>query len=164
MLSSKEKKRLYDIEYRRKNKEKLKRIKKAYYEKNKAEIYEKKRSRVDDDFRARHAAYCRQPEYAERKRKYDRVHRALKKCGEFWESDLIVAEILKECRSLAPSKNKRLYARINKERIVARNAAKRLEKAISDLTNGAGEEVLQRAWTRETRSYLELFHEKMKPS
>lgn len=154
MLSSKEK-RLYDIEYRRKNKEKIRARKKAYYEANKKDLYAKKRARVNDEFRARHAAYCRKPEYAERKRKYDRILRAIKKCGEFWESDLIITEILRECRKQEPNKNERLYAKLNVTRIVKRNNDKRLRNAIDKIVDGAGIEILQKGWTPERREILE---------
>lgn len=155
MLNSREEKRLHDVEYRLKNKEKIKARQKAYYEANKKEIYAKKRAKVDDEFKARHAAYCRNPRYAERKRKYDRVLRAMKKCGNFWESDLIITEILRECRKQSPDQNERLYAKLNVIRIVRRNNDKRLNVAINKINNGADRCILQKGWTPERREMLE---------
>ena len=89
----KEAKRLYDVEYRRKNAELLKQKKaeyfKATYDPQKAAIHRKQHMQ-------RHVEYCRKPEYKEYKRRYDAEHRAKKEYGEFWQCFLIVASIDKE--------------------------------------------------------------------
>lgn len=89
----KEEKRLYDIEYRNKNKSMLKAKKKTYfqatYNPEKAAIERKKRM-------PKHLEYCRQPEYRAKKKVYDRQYRAKAMYGEFWESFLLVEDIDKE--------------------------------------------------------------------
>jgi hypothetical protein len=85
-----ERKRLYDIEYRKKNREKLKAKKAAYfqrtYDPQKAAIERKKNMH-------RHIEYCRRPEYKEWKRNYDRIYRAKKIYGDYWESHLAIVDI-----------------------------------------------------------------------
>lgn len=86
----KEEKRLYDIEYRNKNKDMLKVKKAAYfkatYDPEKAAIERKKRM-------PKHIEYCRQPEYRAKKKQYDSQYLAKKNYGEFWESALLIMDI-----------------------------------------------------------------------
>ena len=92
----KEEKRLYDIEYRRKNRAALKAKKAAYFQRTydpaKAAIQRKGRM-------AYHVEYCRRPEYRAWKREYDRQYRAKRDYGEFWECFLLTQDIRDECLS-----------------------------------------------------------------
>jgi hypothetical protein len=95
-LSDEEKKAIksdYDKMYREKNLEKIKSNKKEYFKRTynpeEAKVIRKKRM-------PKHVAYCRRPEYREKKKIYDQKHRAQQNYGEFWESFLLVQEIHKE--------------------------------------------------------------------
>lgn len=91
-----EEKRLYDAEYRAKNRAMLKAKKAAYHRRT----YDPEQARVDRKKRsAQHAEYCRRPEYREWKREYDRRHRAVKHYGEYADSFLLVMDIRAECLS-----------------------------------------------------------------
>jgi hypothetical protein len=89
----KEIKRLYDIEYRKKNLESIKKKKAAWFQRDydpvKAAVKRKERMPY-------HVEYCQQPEYKKWKKKYDEAYRAKKQFGEFWQAFLIVTEINKE--------------------------------------------------------------------
>lgn len=91
-----EKKRIYDIEYRELNQEKIKKTKSEYNKKTYnpalAAIERKKNMH-------RHVEYCRQPEYKEKKRIYDREFKAKKDYGELWEIQLLTLKIEEECLS-----------------------------------------------------------------
>jgi hypothetical protein len=91
-----EEKRLYDIEYRTKNRALLKTKKAAYfrrtYDPQEAAVKRKERMPF-------HVEYCRRPEYREYKRGYDRQHRAKKFYGPFWESFLLTMDIRSEALS-----------------------------------------------------------------
>ena len=89
-------KRLYDEQYRLKNKDSLK-VSKAEYNKRtydpvKAAVKRKKNM-------ARHVEYCRQPEYKEKKKQYDRNYRAKLKYGELWEVAVLAMQIQDEVLS-----------------------------------------------------------------
>lgn len=103
-LSKKEKKRLYDMEYRRLNKEKLKEKKakwfKAHYNPEKAAIERKLKS-------AQHSEYCRKPEYKKYKSEYDKIARH----GEFRECYELMEQIFKIAREYYESKYERIKAR-----------------------------------------------------
>lgn len=91
-----ENKRLYDIGYRNNNSESLK-VKKAiwfkgYYDPIEAAIKRKENMH-------RHVKYCRQPDYVKKKKEYDRVYRAKKNHGEYWEVALLLLEIQDEVLS-----------------------------------------------------------------
>lgn len=89
-----EAKRLYDIEYRRKNRAMLKAKKAAYfrltYDPVKAAIERKKRMHL-------HVAYCRQPRYKAWKRLYDRKRRD-SKYGPFAEAARLAIELNREIK------------------------------------------------------------------
>lgn len=91
-----EDKRLYDEQYRNKNKAILKISKAEYnrrtYDPEKAAVVRKKRA-------PQHAEYCRQPEYVAWKKKYDLQYRAKKTHGEFWESQVLLMEVVEEVDS-----------------------------------------------------------------
>lgn len=91
-----EEKRLYDVEYRRKNRAMLKAKKAEYfrstYDPGQARIERRKRMPA-------HVEYCRRPEYREWKRGYDRRYRAEKEFGEYADCFLLVQDIRAECLS-----------------------------------------------------------------
>lgn len=86
----KEIKRLYDIEYRKKNHDYVEARRKAY-EKSPAGRAMQKRNR--EKFKQHHLEYCRTPEYKAWKKNYDKVNHAKYNYGEFWEANLILNEI-----------------------------------------------------------------------
>lgn len=91
-----EEKRLYDMEYRRKNRAMLKAKKAEYFQ----ATYDPEVARIERRKRAAfHAEYCRRPEYREWKREYDRRYRAEKEYGEFADCFLLVMDIRAECLS-----------------------------------------------------------------
>lgn len=87
-------KRLYDAEYRRKNRALLKEKKAAYfrqtYDPAKAAVERKKRM-------PRHVEYCRQPKYKAYKREYDRQYRA-KEYGPFAEAYMLAIDLNREIK------------------------------------------------------------------
>lgn len=88
----KEHKRLYDIEYRKKNYEKIKIKKHEYFKKdykNNPDKYREIRRKKQES----HNEYCRSPEYKKWKKKYDRKYKAKQSAGEFWESQVLLLEI-----------------------------------------------------------------------
>ena len=91
----KQEKRLYDIEYRTKNRKLLRAKKNAYfqrtYDPNKARIERKKTM-------PRHVEYCRQPRYKTYKREYDRRYRA-RDFGEFGDAYLLSVDLAHEILS-----------------------------------------------------------------
>lgn len=92
-----ERKRLYDIEYRRKNLTEIKAKKRAYFQRT----YDPAKAAIErQKTMARHIAYCRRPEYREWKHSYDSRYRARRLFGPFAESFLLLQEIEKEvaCR------------------------------------------------------------------
>lgn len=86
-------KRMYDMEYRRKNRKTLKAKKRAYFERSydpvKAAAVRKARMHL-------HVAYCQSPAYRRWKRRYDRDYRAQKLFGPFAESFLLLQKIERE--------------------------------------------------------------------
>lgn len=98
-------KRLYDMEYRRKNRELIKAKKaahfKATYDPAKAAIERKKNM-------ARHVAYCRRPEYRAWKREYDRRYTA-REYGPFAEAYLVLRDLEREIKGRM-SKYDRMFA------------------------------------------------------
>ena len=105
----KEEKRLYDMEYRSKNRELLKEKKAAYYRENRELLKEKKAAYYRENHNiekereqrkkrsAQHVQYCQRPEYRMWKKGYDRQYRAKKFYGEFAECHLLVLSIRDEC-------------------------------------------------------------------
>jgi hypothetical protein len=91
-----EEKRLYDAEYRRKNRAMLKAKKAEYFKRtyNPAKAAVERKNRM-----AAHVEYCRRPEYREWKRGYDRQYRAVKEYGEYAECFLLTQDIRAECLS-----------------------------------------------------------------
>ncbi len=82
-------KRLYDIEYRKRNRDLLKAKQQAYHLKT----YDPDKERIKRKERMpRHVEYCRQPEYKRWKREYDRQYRA-KKYGPFAESYMLTIDL-----------------------------------------------------------------------
>lgn len=89
-----EEKRLYDIEYRKKNLEMLKAKKREYFQRTydpaKAAVYRKKRMPI-------HVEYCRQPKYKAWKKEYDRKYRAAE-YGEFAEAYMLTLDLNREIK------------------------------------------------------------------
>ncbi|MCK5608262.1 hypothetical protein KAR91_40650 [Candidatus Pacearchaeota archaeon] len=150
----KEEKRLYDIEYRRKNKEKLAEKKRIYNSTARAKLLAKKR-RQKPERKQYHNEYCRQPEYRKYKHLYDVAIGAMKKYGEYWEAAVILIQIERKIKKLIPKKERAYYKR-NVRAIVARNSNKRLDNAINRIINGeVGAEILKFSWTQDKREILE---------
>lgn len=86
----KEAKRLYDIEYSKRNVEEKKIKKHEYfkrtYDPQKAAIERKKKM-------PKHIEYCRQPEYRKCKKNYDKVYHSKKNFGEMYECAIILFEL-----------------------------------------------------------------------
>lgn len=154
---NKEDKRLYDIEYRRKNGEKIKRLKAERYQRDKHKYADREKAyRRKPEVKIRHNEYCRQPEYVKKKRIWDIVYRSMEEYGDFWESAVIVTQIEKEIRKLIP-RNERLYYRRNVNNATYRNNKRRLEKAIEKIRNGeVGLEILRSSWIEESKQILEI--------
>ncbi len=108
MQNEKEKKRLYDIKYRRLNKEKINQRKREY-NKTKAGREVQKRSR--EKTKLKHLQYCQTNEYRSWKKEYDKIYRAKRKYQEFWECFLIIKEIEKIVKERIPLKYERLKER-----------------------------------------------------
>lgn len=88
-------KRIYDMEYRTKNKAMLK-AKKAKDFQNRSQArrdYEKEYRKQNMQ---RHVKYCQRSEYKEYKKKYDEEYRAKELGGEFWESYMLIVQLDKE--------------------------------------------------------------------
>lgn len=94
----KEIKRIYDEQYRSKNSELLKSKKKQWYKKT----YDPEKAAEErKKTMARHIEYCRQPEYKNYKKKYDRQYRAKKYFGDFWESFCVLLDLENEIETRA---------------------------------------------------------------
>lgn len=91
-----EEKRLYDIQYRRRNRAMLKAKKRAYFERtyDRVKAAEVRRRRMPY-----HVAYCRQPAYRRWKRRYDQNFRAQKMFGPYADSFLLLMKLEKEVAS-----------------------------------------------------------------
>lgn len=89
-----EEKRLYDIEYRKKHRRKLRKKKKEWFAKHYSEnpeLYKEKRKRK----KKYQSRYIQTPEYKRYKQGYDEKYRAKKVYGVFAESFLIIKKIEK---------------------------------------------------------------------
>lgn len=91
-----ENKKIYDERYRAENR--------AMLAKKKADrhllTYDPLKQREFNQARMKdHVEYCRRPEYRAKKKKYDRVYRAQRDYGEFWEASLIVQDIDNEVKT-----------------------------------------------------------------
>ena|SRR3990167_2456022 len=90
----KREKRLYDMEYRRKNRALLKAKKAAYYQANRDPEKERAHRKAN---MARHVEYCRQPKYKAYKHEYDRQYRA-RDFGPFAEAYLLAIDLNREIK------------------------------------------------------------------
>jgi len=88
-----EEKRLYDMEYREQNIERLTVQKREHFKRtyNPAKAAIERKAKMP-----RHIEYCRQPKYRAWKRDYDRQYLAKKDYGEFWECALLADDIRNE--------------------------------------------------------------------
>lgn len=121
-MPSKEEKRLYDIEYRRKNKDRIKARKRAY-EQSPPGREMQKRNRIA--MKQNHLEYCRTDEYREYKKDYDVEHLAKKRYGEFWECMILAKEIYKKVCELVPDRYERIKIRGQLDMIKARSALRK---------------------------------------
>jgi len=106
--SKKEEKRLYDIEYRRKNRGRLRRGKQIYYQTDSGKAASKRNRDKLTDY---HLEYCRTEKYKAWKKHYDKINRAKCKYGEYWECFLIIMDIEKIVKQRIPNKYERYKAR-----------------------------------------------------
>lgn len=90
VAESKMLKREYDMEYRAKNIERLKREKRAYFQRTHDPVKEAVKRKLK---MPRHVEYCRQPQYREWKREYDMEYRAKQDYGSFFEAALVLKDI-----------------------------------------------------------------------
>ena len=86
-------KRLYDMEYRRKNRKLLKAKKRAYFERTYDPVKAAKERKARMHL---HVAYCRRPAYRRWKKRYDNRYRAGKMFGPYAESFLLLQKIERE--------------------------------------------------------------------
>lgn len=119
---SKEAKRLYDIEYRRLNKEKIRLSKQEY---NKTENGRATQKRARDKQTNYHLEYCRTNEYRDKKKVYDKINLAKKKYGEYWECMILVDKINKLVVEMVPNKYERDKMRGLIRRMMIKNAFKK---------------------------------------
>ena len=92
-----ERKRLYDLEYRRKNLARIKANKVEYFRRT----YDPAKARIERKKRAKaHAEYCRRPEYRRWKSEYDRQYRA-KEFGPFAEAYRLTVDLNREIKGRA---------------------------------------------------------------
>lgn len=89
-------KRLYDLEYRRKNLVLLKKKKSKYYQRTHDPVKEAKIRKARMHL---HVQYCQRPEYKEWKKRYDRQFRCKKEFGEFWEAASVLLDVENEIDS-----------------------------------------------------------------
>lgn len=127
MLSKKEEKRLYDIKYRRNNKESIAKKKQAYCETPEGRAMQK---RARDKRKGYHLEYCQTEKYREWKREYDLEHRNKKKYGEFWECMIIVTKIHKIVCEAIPDPYERRKMRGQVQRQISRQMMKRRSMVI----------------------------------
>ena len=97
----------YDKKYRNRNAERRKAQKAAYFRRTYDPV---KAAKDRKKTMARHVAYCRMPEYKEKKAKYDRQLRA-KEYGPFADSYELFLELRREVIRQMPDRYERLKAR-----------------------------------------------------
>lgn len=87
-------KREYDMQYRAKNKDLIRKKKSEHFQKT----YDPEKARkVRKERMPMHVEYCRRPEYKEWKEKYDRKHRAVKQFGaDYADAFLVLQKIENE--------------------------------------------------------------------
>jgi hypothetical protein len=124
-LSKKEAKRLYDIEYRRKNLERINERKRKY---NSSPAGRAMQKRQREKQKSNHLKYCRTKKYRQYKKEYDQEFRSKKLYGEFWECMILVEKIFNKVIELTPDKYERDKMRGNINRLQAKQAMKRHHK------------------------------------
>ena len=89
-------KREYDKQYRANHREILKDKKADWFQKT----YDPKKAAIErKKTMPRHVLYCQSPEYRKKKKAYDKIHRAKKYYGEFWETCIALVELQRVIRS-----------------------------------------------------------------
>lgn len=92
---SKELKRSYDLEYRQKMADKIKKAKAEYFKKDYA-ANPKKYKKWRKERQEEHNEYCRHPEYRKWKKEYDRTYRAKKHYGPMADIFLVWLDLRNE--------------------------------------------------------------------
>lgn len=104
----KERKRLYDLEYREKNLAEIRSRKSAYY----AENHDREKEREVRKLRMPyHVEYCRRPDVKAKKHVYDVTRGAKERYGEFWECFLLSQQIHEAAVEKAGGKYELLLAK-----------------------------------------------------
>lgn len=147
----KEEKRIYDMKFRAKNLERLKKEKAAYYQRTHDPVKEakirKKRMHL-------HVKYCQQPEYRAWKKKYDRAYLCKQRFGPFWEAASILIDLDKEVESRISryeiyqqngTLNKWLQRRRNYDQIVGTISRKSQRRALGYINTDQGRQDAARA-------------------
>ncbi len=116
-------KKLYDIEYRKKNKEKIKNKKRKYYFDNIKTIKVKHKA-YRDAHKKEHLEYIRTKTDKKKKKLYDKIRLAKNKYGEFWECMILVNKINKMVIERVPD----IYERRKMRGVSKRNIIKRAFK------------------------------------
>jgi len=125
----KDKKRLYDIGYRKRNKERIKRNQQEY---NRSPAGRAMQKRNREKFKKSHLEYCRTEEYRKWKRNYDQEYRYEKIYGEFWECMMIARDIFNEVRKQVPDKYERCIMRGQIDRMMLKQKLRRQLKIKAD--------------------------------
>lgn len=110
--TAKAEKRLYDMEYRRKNRAKLKAKKAAYYQRTRDPEKERERRKAK---MPQHVEYCRQPRYRAWKREYDRHYRA-KEYEAFADAYLLTVDLNREIKQRMKNHEIRLQNQTHNKR------------------------------------------------
>jgi hypothetical protein len=139
---TKEEKREYDKEYRRKNKEKIRLKKFKYYQENRKEIYTRQKARKDnDESRAKHAEYCRKPE--QRAKEKERRHIREGKTGTKQCLDCLEHKNVLEFEHWSICEDDRHY--------LCKKCEKRHQKELGCTTRGVVTAILMRRYSNLTR-------------
>lgn len=129
----KEEKRLYDIEYRRKNEKRLKKKRGAWFKKDYAEHPEKYRKQRKKR-QKKHNEYCRQPEYRKYKKDYDRKRVAKLQYDKFWEAAIALRDLGDIVDNRQAKKDQYIFNKSQKRKRNAKNTQrKELESCVMGL-------------------------------
>jgi hypothetical protein len=163
----KEAKRLYDIEYRKKNEKRLKKIRHAWFKKDyeanpeKYKAWRKKKQKA-------HNEYCRQPAYAAKKKEYDQGRRAKIQYGSYGEAAIALLQL---ASIVDNRKAKRDQDNINKsknvesmEKLTAKNLKNVLWQSIQAVKGGKMNYADADAIATQAREILRATHTQLRIS
>jgi hypothetical protein len=132
MSDRKKQKAAYDREYRKHNKERIRAKKAAYHKRtyDPVEAAKERRKRAPQ-----HLEYCRQPNYKEWKRDYDKRRRD-SKFGEFAEAYEAFKALIREIRKQMPDRFER-YAQAGRKQwdAATRQRYRRKQNGLDDLNS-----------------------------